>query len=148
MFDKYDLTTVRKPVMPTCMTVTSKKHPLKAYKANGWYAISSPFFSQSLKDFREIWSPAQRPDKIYYRSNSPGSRITFELFTGEGVGEVGLTFLKSKTFGMGSAWVWKSTPGELITVDGKEEEQTEDNMKFSGRRADGWWDVDGVSVIS
>lgn len=95
--------------------------------------------------FREIWSPSQRPDKIYYRANTPGSRITFELITGGGLGDVTITYLRSKTFGMGSVWVWMSTPGEKVKIGDKEEEQTEDNMRnVWGIQMNGWWDVEGM----
>jgi hypothetical protein len=125
------------------MTVTSKKHPLKAFEANGWYVTSASSLSSTLIFyFREIWSPSQRPDKVYWRSTTPGSRITFEFNTTGGLGQVSLTYLKSKTFGMGSVWVWKHTPGEIR--GGSDEIQTADNMRPWGIRINGWWDVDGM----
>lgn len=113
LFDKYDAYTIVGPPHPTCMSTASTKHPLVFIEAqtSGWTR----------------WAPPERPDKEYIRAAAPGSHVVFDFHSGaEGIANLKVTYLKSKTFGMGSVLCWV------------------DDLKDKGRRLDGWWNVDVV----
>ncbi|KAJ7160192.1 hypothetical protein C8R46DRAFT_1107294 [Mycena filopes] len=113
IFDKYDAHTVVGPAHPTCMSTAATKHPLIPIEAQtrGW----------------ATWAAEERPDKVYLRATEPGAHIAFALRAGEeGIKVLKVTYLKSKTFGMGSVACWI------------------DDERRRSMRLDGWWNVDGV----
>jgi hypothetical protein len=126
MFDKYDNHTITPPVNPICMSTSSTKNPLEpiSTQTRGWTR----------------WAPDQRPDKVYIRATEPGSRVAFNVKVGVGR-TVRVTFLRSKTFGMGSVFCWVGTI--LKEGTGIEEEEV---GKHNGVRMDGWWNVENVYV--
>lgn len=122
MFDKYDPHAISLPADPVCMSTTSTKNPLR------------PIVSQTRGWAR--WAPQQRPDKIYIRATEPGSRVAFNVRVGVGR-TVRMTYLRSKTFGMGSVWCWVGPKWREGAT-----KADEDLGRDKGVRWDGWWNVD------
>lgn len=58
-------------------------------------------------------------------AKEPGARATFSIQVGP-MGVVKISYLKSKTFGLGSVKCWV------------------DNNEPAATRVDGWWDEDGL----
>ncbi|KAG9094353.1 CRISPR-associated endonuclease/helicase Cas3 [Ceratobasidium sp. UAMH 11750] len=108
MFQKY----VREERVPliktTCLSTRSKKHPLKPIRQTGW------------SDW--AWK-----DKAYVIAKEPGARATFSITTGP-MGVIKISYLMSKTFGLGSVKCWV------------------DNNEAGGKVVDGWWDLDGLNI--
>ncbi len=83
--DRYDLTTRRARVDPTCQSTTSERSPLTP---------------STMKDWRHwAWK-----EKKYIISDKPGSVITFEFTTAIGVVEVG--YLRSAKYALGVLDCW------------------------------------------
>ncbi|KZS87475.1 hypothetical protein SISNIDRAFT_553158 [Sistotremastrum niveocremeum HHB9708] len=120
LFQKFDNESQAIPVQPMCSSTTSKKHPLTPLKMDGWKKWTAPHSASK---------------KTYYRSTTPKSTISFAVNVGP-VGRVRLTYLRSKTFGLGSSWCW-------VDVDG-----VADSEKKYGKRLDGWWNTDGINAGS
>jgi hypothetical protein len=106
MFQKYVRDERTPLVKTTCLSTRSTKHPLKPIRQTGW------------SDW--AWK-----DKAYVIAKEPGARATFAISVGPN-GVVKISYLMSKTFGLGSVKCW---------IDSNEE---------GGRRVDGWWDTDGL----
>ncbi|KZS87476.1 hypothetical protein SISNIDRAFT_491045 [Sistotremastrum niveocremeum HHB9708] len=120
MFQAYDNHTEVVPMKPMCMSLTSEKHPLVASQANGW----------------EIWESKQSVSrKLYYRATVPGSTISFNIEVGP-LGRARVSYLRSKSFGLGSVWCW-------VEVEG-----VPDSEKRFGHKLDGYWDRDKINVGS
>jgi len=112
LLSRYDHNTTAPFVSAFCRSMSSKKHPLTPEKSQGW----------------ERWHYPSRPDKVYLRATEAGSTISFKVRT-EGLGVVRLTYLRSKTFGLGNALCWI------------------DNHRDQGRKFWGWWTVDNVNLL-
>lgn len=106
MFQKYVRGERVPPVKTSCLSTRSKKHPLKPTRQQGWTDWA--------------WK-----DKTYLIAKEPGARATFEISVGP-MGIVKITYLKSKTFGLGNVKCW---------VDDRESE---------ARIVEGWWELDGL----
>ncbi|KAG9094352.1 CRISPR-associated endonuclease/helicase Cas3 [Ceratobasidium sp. UAMH 11750] len=103
LFERY-VPTLRTPtVHSTCMSIRSKKHPLKPSHSNGWS-------EQTFKD------------KPYLLAREPGASLTFDIHVGP-MGMVEMEYLRSRTFGLGAVWCWmgENENGGVI-VDGYWEE--------------------------
>lgn len=70
---------------PSCHSTTSVLHPLVPSSNTGW----------------EEWA---FKEKKYWKSDTPGSRISFKLNVEVGI--VRLMYLRSKDFGLGVAHCW------------------------------------------
>ncbi|KAB5593862.1 hypothetical protein CTheo_2714 [Ceratobasidium theobromae] len=108
MFQKYVRGERVPPVKTSCLSTRSKKHPLKPTRQQGWTDWA--------------WK-----DKTYLIAKEPGARATFEISVGP-MGIVKITYLKSKTFGLGNVKCW---------VDDRESE---------ARIVEGWWELDGLNL--
>ncbi|KAJ7069380.1 hypothetical protein C8F01DRAFT_1207108 [Mycena amicta] len=118
LFDKYTSSGSTPHTRPACLSSTSSKHPHALFDAvipsqtTGW----------------AVWAPTEYPEKVYLRATEPGARAAFALPVGEGGMKVlKVTYLKSKTLGMGSVLCWI------------------DEQRNRGARMDGWWDVDNLN---
>jgi len=107
------------------MSTTSKKNPLQPIKSltRGW----------------DRWAPEQRPDKVYIRATVPGSRVAFNIKVGPG-GTVRVTFLRSKTFGMGSVSCWVGPP-----LTEEDDAGAAEVGRDKAVRLDGWWKVEKIN---
>lgn len=66
-----------------------------------------------------------RGDKPYLVAYNPGDYAKFEIVVGM-VGRVRVTYLKSKTFGLGNVWCWL------------------DDDRKNGKKIVGWWDKENL----
>ncbi|QRW05670.1 capsule structure designer protein [Ceratobasidium sp. AG-Ba] len=96
------------PIKTTCLTTRSKTHPLKPIRQTGW------------SDW--AWK-----EKAYVIAKEPGARVTFAINAGP-TGLIRISYLKSKTFGLGSVKCWV------------------DDNEGAARRIDGWWNEDGLNI--
>lgn len=106
MFSKYVRDEREKPAQSSCMSMRGKKHPLAPIRETGW----------------SVWS---WKDKSYLIAKEPGARVTFAITSGI-IGIVRISYLRSKTFGLGSVKCWI------------------DDDEAAAKRVDGWWDIDGL----
>ncbi|KAG8936766.1 CRISPR-associated endonuclease/helicase Cas3, partial [Tulasnella sp. 419] len=86
LYSKYNQNETVPDINPTCMSMSSSKHPLKAFSSNGWVEWS--------------WK-----DKPYLIGKKPGDRITFEVKV-DVLGTVSVAYLRSKTLGLGKLKCW------------------------------------------
>jgi hypothetical protein len=84
----------------------SKEHPLIPLYTDGWCAaLIHRDALLTTWNCRERWAHPSRPDKVYLRATEPGSKVAFRIATGN-AGQIRITFLRSKTFGLGSIYCW------------------------------------------
>ena len=74
---------------------------------------------------RQIWTYQGRNEKPYLRATEPGSYVKFSVEVGV-MNRVRITYLRSKTFGLGDVWCWV------------------DDDKKGGTRLPGYWTVDNM----
>ncbi|GJJ12748.1 hypothetical protein Clacol_006993 [Clathrus columnatus] len=84
LLQKYDRGTVLEKFQPTCQSVRTTKHPLTPIENQGW----------------TIWTFKGHNDKPYLVAKNPGDFVKFEVLVGT-MRRVRITYLKSKTFGLG-----------------------------------------------
>ncbi|KIJ25849.1 hypothetical protein M422DRAFT_38440 [Sphaerobolus stellatus SS14] len=111
LLQKYDRTSITSRVKPFCLSTRTKKHPLVPMESEGW----------------EMWTYQGRLAKPYLRATEPGSYAKFDVQVGV-MNRVRVTYLRSKTFGLGDVWCW---------IDGN---------KKGGTRLSGYWNVDNVNI--
>lgn len=87
-----------------------------------YYFFSQVFFVYNDFD-RSIWTFTGRGDKPYLVAKNPGDFVTFEVLVGL-MRRVRITYLKSKTFGLGTVLCWL------------------DDERSKGKKISGWWDKD------
>ncbi|KIJ41191.1 hypothetical protein M422DRAFT_209303 [Sphaerobolus stellatus SS14] len=106
IFQRYDRETITPTVKPYCrsMQTTKGETDLIPIQTNGW------------KNF----IPPQTPDKQYLMANNIGDVAKFDIEVGP-IGQVRVTFLRSKVYGLGDAWCYV------------------DDNKNGGRRLTSWW---------
>ncbi|CAE6469557.1 unnamed protein product [Rhizoctonia solani] len=108
MFRKYVRNERESPIKTTCLSTRSKKHPLKPIRQEGWSEWA--------------WK-----EKSYVLAKEPGARVTFAITVGP-MGVVKISYLKSKTFGLGNVKCWI------------------DNNESSARVIEGWWNEEGLNI--
>ncbi|QRW19610.1 GDSL-like lipase/acylhydrolase family protein [Rhizoctonia solani] len=108
MFRKYVRDEREHSVKTSCFSTRSKKHPLKPIRQEGWSEWA--------------WK-----EKSYLIAKEPGARATFVIDVGP-MGLIKITYLKSKTFGLGNVKCWV------------------DNNESSARVIEGWWNEDGLNM--
>ncbi|ELU43286.1 capsule structure designer protein [Rhizoctonia solani AG-1 IA] len=108
MFRKYVRDEREHSVKTSCFSTRSKKHPLKPIRQEGWSEWA--------------WK-----EKSYLIAKEPGARATFVIDVGP-MGLIKITYLKSKTFGLGNVKCWV------------------DNNESSARVIEGWWNEDGLDA--
>ncbi|KIJ41190.1 hypothetical protein M422DRAFT_255694 [Sphaerobolus stellatus SS14] len=111
LLQKYDRTSVTGPVKPFCRSTRTKKHRLTPLETKGW----------------ATWTYKGRAEKPYLRATEPGASIKFNVEVGI-INRVRITYLRSKTFGLGDVWCW-----------------VDDNKK-EGQRLPGYWNVDHINA--
>lgn len=74
---------------------------------------------------REPWTFRGRLDKPYLLATEPGSYAKFHVEVGV-MQRVRVTYLRSKTFGLGDVWCWL------------------DDDHRGGKRVQGWWNQDNM----
>ncbi|KAF8480602.1 hypothetical protein JB92DRAFT_3040853 [Gautieria morchelliformis] len=111
LFQKYDRETITDLIKPTCSSVRTTKHPLTPIEAKGW----------------ERWVHQEYKDKPYLVGKEPGSIFKVEVTVGP-MGRVRITYLKSKTFGLGDAWCWL------------------DDDRKGGKRVVSWWNLEKYNL--
>ncbi|GJJ16092.1 hypothetical protein Clacol_010371 [Clathrus columnatus] len=104
LLQKYDRDTVLEKFSPTCQSVRTTKHPLTPIENQGW----------------TIWTFKGHNDKPYLVAKNPGDFVKFEVVVGT-MRRVRITYLKSKTFGLGDVWCWLN------------------NDRAKGTKVSGWW---------
>jgi hypothetical protein len=77
---------------------------------------------------RSRWVYKGNKEKPYLMADEPGAYVKFEVEVGV-MGRVRITYLRSKTFGLGDVWCWL------------------DEDKAQGVRVEGWWQLDGMCVF-
>ncbi|KAE9392193.1 hypothetical protein BT96DRAFT_979539 [Gymnopus androsaceus JB14] len=94
--------------------------------------LNNIFFNHCLTHYRpkakmrsKLWSHPANPGKIWLTGWKPGVKVAFKVWAST-LGRVRVSYLKSKTYGLGSLFCW---------VDGDE---------VGGKRMDGWWDVENM----
>ncbi|KAF5378937.1 hypothetical protein D9757_008717 [Collybiopsis confluens] len=120
LFQKFDHSTIMRPAKPFCQTADGKNHPLKP--------LPAPLSTEGEDGFRP-WRHPARPDKVWLTGRKPGVKVAFKV-TATTLGRIRLTFLRSKTYGLGSAWCWL------------------DDDRAAGTQMDGWWNVEHMWVLS
>ncbi|CCO27835.1 hypothetical protein BN14_01823 [Rhizoctonia solani AG-1 IB] len=108
MFRKYVRNEREVSIKTTCLSTRSKKHPLKPIRQEGWVEWA--------------WK-----EKSYVIAKEPGARATFAIDVGT-IGVIKISYLKSKTFGLGNVKCWV------------------DNNESSARVIEGWWNEDGLNL--
>jgi len=91
MFDKYEPHTSLLAPNPSCMTMSTTRHPL----------VPDPALSHGW----DKWSHPQNPGKLFLRATAPGAKAVFKLRTAA-VGRLRVTYLRSMDYGLGSVWCW------------------------------------------
>ncbi|KAG8928956.1 CRISPR-associated endonuclease/helicase Cas3 [Tulasnella sp. 418] len=86
LYSKYHANETAPDLNPTCMSMNSKKNPLKPVSTTGWVEWS--------------WK-----DKPYLIAKNPGDKVTFEIRI-DSLGSVTMSYLRSKTFGLGKLKCW------------------------------------------
>ncbi|KAJ3798565.1 hypothetical protein GGU11DRAFT_780235 [Lentinula aff. detonsa] len=129
LFQKYDHTTSVPPAVPFCRTTTTLvgmvafstyAHPLQTMPA--------PFSSEGPDAF-VLWSHPSNPGKVWLTGRKPGARAAFKLHT-SALGRVRVTYLRSESWGLGSAWCWI------------------DDDRQNGQRLDGYWKYKNAHVTN
>ncbi|KIK64252.1 hypothetical protein GYMLUDRAFT_241433 [Collybiopsis luxurians FD-317 M1] len=116
LFQKFDHSTVMRPAKPFCQTAEGTKHPLKP--------LPAPLSTEGEDAFQPWWHPT-RPDKVWLTGRKPGVKVAFKVEAST-LGRIRLTYLRSKTYGLGSAVCWL------------------DDNRAGGTQMNGWWDVDHI----
>ncbi|GJJ16093.1 hypothetical protein Clacol_010372 [Clathrus columnatus] len=111
LLQKYDRDTVLEKFSPTCQSVRTTKHPLTPIENQGW----------------TIWTFKGRLDKPYLVAKNPGDFVKFEVLVGT-MRRVRITYLKSKTFGLGDVWCWL------------------DDDRAKGTKVSGWWNKENLNI--
>ncbi|GJJ12747.1 hypothetical protein Clacol_006992 [Clathrus columnatus] len=128
---KYDRDTVLEKFSPTCQSVRTTKHPLTPIENQGWYVSTSAtiiIISHCSYLFgRTIWTFKGRLDKPYLVAKNPGDFVKFEVLVGT-MRRVRITYLKSKTFGLGDVWCWL------------------DDDRAKGTKVSGWWNKENLNI--
>ncbi|KAJ3876343.1 hypothetical protein F5051DRAFT_411844 [Lentinula edodes] len=120
LFGKYDHTTVLQPATPFCRTTNT----LVGMAAFSTYAhlletLPPPFSSEGPDAFK-LWSHQSNPGKVWLTGRKPGVRAAFKIQTST-LGRVRVTYLRSGSWGLGSALCWL------------------DDDREKGQRLDGYW---------
>ncbi|KIK55053.1 hypothetical protein GYMLUDRAFT_888548 [Collybiopsis luxurians FD-317 M1] len=116
LFQKYDHSTVLKPAKPFCEIAGGKRFPLNP--------LPAPLSTEGPDAFA-LWSHPSRPDKIWLTARKPGVKVAFKVKPST-LGRIRITYLRSKTYGLGSLFCWV------------------DDNRAQGRRMDGWWEVEDM----
>lgn len=77
---------------------------------------------------RKVWTYEKRPDKPYLIANIPGSYVKFYVEVGV-MGRVRITYLRSKTFGLGDVWCWI------------------DDDRKGGTKIESWWKLEKLYAL-
>ncbi|KAF8587434.1 hypothetical protein K439DRAFT_1407534 [Ramaria rubella] len=111
LFQKYDRETVTGPVKPMCQSIRTDKHPLNPIESKGW----------------EKWAYEGQSEKSYLVARQPGAIIKFNVIAAV-MGRVRITYLRSKTFGLGDVWCWL------------------DDNRQKGTRIVSWWKQENINL--
>ena len=106
------------------LSIPSRLSILRAGKLN--YVIV--FLAFLTSPFREIWTFKGRLEKPYLRATAVGSYAKFNIVVGV-MHRVRITYLRSKTFGLGDVWCWL------------------DDNRDGGKRIESWWNLDNMCEI-
>ncbi|KAJ3718514.1 hypothetical protein C8R42DRAFT_629851 [Lentinula raphanica] len=129
LFQKFDHTTVVQPAVPFCRTTNT----LVGMAAFSTYAhllqpMPAPFSTEGPDGFT-MWSHQSNPGKVWLMGRKPGSRVAFKVQT-SALGRVRVTYLRSGSWGLGSALCWI------------------DDDKENGKRLDGYWTYKNAHVAN
>lgn len=111
LFDEYNRTKVIGKIKPSCQSVRTDKHPLVPIDSKGW----------------KHWTYEGNTEKPYFMAEQVGDYAKFEVEVGV-MGRVRITYLRSKTFGLGDVWCW-------INDD-----------TLHGVKVTSWWEYDQLNL--
>ena len=94
----------------------------------GTYLPGYSFLHCSPLSCRERWVYKGQRDKPYLVAKEPGSTVKFQVEVGV-MGRVRITYLKSKTFGLGDVLCWV------------------DDDKQKGTKVVSWWNLENMYVL-
>ncbi|KAJ3829210.1 hypothetical protein F5880DRAFT_548975 [Lentinula raphanica] len=121
LFQQYDHSTLLLPAKPSCQIASPKaKHPLTP--------LPHPLSTEGPDAFA-FWSHPKNPEKVWLTGRKPGSKVAFRMRT-SALGRVRVTYLRSESYGLGSAWCWV------------------DEEREKGHRLDGWWQYQNINVAN
>jgi hypothetical protein len=90
--------------------------------------LGSRHFDSSQLFCRERWVYEGGKDKPYLIAKEPGSVVKVEVVVGV-MGRVRITYLKSKTFGLGDIWCWL------------------DDDREGGKKVVSWWQLENLCAV-
>ncbi|KAJ3798564.1 hypothetical protein GGU11DRAFT_723053 [Lentinula aff. detonsa] len=131
LFQKFDHTTALRPAIPFCRTSTTLSgngNELSSPYAHLLEALPAPLSTEGPDAFA-MWNHPQNPGKVWLTGRKPGVKAAFKVQT-SALGRVRVTYLRSGSYGLGSAWCWV------------------DDNRNAGKRLDGHWQYKDIHVAN
>ncbi|KAJ4470799.1 hypothetical protein J3R30DRAFT_3530589 [Lentinula aciculospora] len=129
LFQKFDHTTVLRPATPFCRTTTTLTSTgFSSPYAHQLEALPPPLSTDGPDAF-VLWHHPQNPGKVWLTGRKPGVVLAFKVLT-SALGRIRVTYLRSESYGLGSAWCWV------------------DEERNKGKRLDGYWEHKDIHVAN